>query len=140
MAERQFGHIKTPLKRIHIELTNVCDFNCAFCPKELMTRSYGYMETDLAKKPDWRNRAPWPGRKGDPSREWGNPRCIKVFSISSIMPLPSACRSELTTNGGGLGRPVGRKLLDYPLHQVDISLQTPDEKILCLEKSRKTDL
>lgn len=33
----------------------------------------------------------------------------------------------LTTNGGGLGGNIGRRLLDYDLHQIDVSLQTPDK-------------
>lgn len=33
----------------------------------------------------------------------------------------------LTTNGGGLGGSMGRNLLDHNLHQIDVSLQTPDK-------------
>ena len=33
-----------PLQRVHIELTNVCNFDCTFCPKQEMTRKYEYME------------------------------------------------------------------------------------------------
>ncbi|HXW69779.1 MAG TPA: radical SAM protein, partial [Dissulfurispiraceae bacterium] len=47
---KKFGHIEIPLKRVHIELTNVCDFNCIFCPKSEMKRPYGYMETGLARR------------------------------------------------------------------------------------------
>jgi MoaA/NifB/PqqE/SkfB family radical SAM enzyme len=38
----------------------------------------------------------------------------------------------LTTNGAVLGGKIGRKLLEYKLHQVDVSLQTPDEESFSL--------
>jgi sulfatase maturation enzyme AslB (radical SAM superfamily) len=50
MSKNRFGHIEIPLERVHIELTNVCDFNCQFCPKSEMKRPYGFMETDVAKR------------------------------------------------------------------------------------------
>lgn len=34
----------------------------------------------------------------------------------------------LTTNGAGLGKKAGERLLVCNLHQIDISLQTPDER------------
>src|SRR3990170_5377485 len=49
-TKRHFGHIEIPLQRVHIELTNVCDFNCTFCPKSEMTRPFGYMDTKLARR------------------------------------------------------------------------------------------
>ena len=36
--------VSFPLQRIHIELTNVCNFDCTFCPKQEMTRKYEYMD------------------------------------------------------------------------------------------------
>ncbi|MEF9476074.1 MAG: SPASM domain-containing protein, partial [Candidatus Mariimomonas ferrooxydans] len=41
----------------------------------------------------------------------------------------------LTTNGAGLGGKTGRHLLDYDLHQIDVSLQTPDEQSFELRKA-----
>jgi hypothetical protein len=41
----------------------------------------------------------------------------------------------LTTNGSRLGTAVGKRLLDYPLYQLDISLQTPDRKSFELRKA-----
>ena len=44
----RFGElVKFPLQRIHIELTNVCNFDCTFCPKQEMTRHYEYMDFEL---------------------------------------------------------------------------------------------
>ena len=41
----------------------------------------------------------------------------------------------LTTNGASLGREIGRRLIDFDLHQLDISLQTPDEQSYCLRQA-----
>ena len=41
----------------------------------------------------------------------------------------------LTTNGSRLGGETGKRLLDYNLHQIDISLQTPDAKSFVLRKA-----
>jgi MoaA/NifB/PqqE/SkfB family radical SAM enzyme len=38
----------------------------------------------------------------------------------------------LTTNGSGLGGAIGRRLVDYDLHQLDISIQTPDKESFAL--------
>jgi molybdenum cofactor biosynthesis enzyme MoaA len=38
------------IREIFLELTNVCNMNCRFCPNELMTRKKGYMDLELAKK------------------------------------------------------------------------------------------
>lgn len=35
---------------INIELTNVCNFDCIFCPNDIMTRKKGFMSVDVAKK------------------------------------------------------------------------------------------
>jgi len=42
-------HPSLQVGHIFVELTNVCDFNCVFCPNEIMTRKRGYMPTQLAK-------------------------------------------------------------------------------------------
>ena len=36
----------------------------------------------------------------------------------------------LTTNGSRLGGETGKRLLDYDLHQIDVSLQTPGREII----------
>ncbi|MBF0506699.1 MAG: radical SAM protein [Nitrospirae bacterium] len=134
MTAKKFGHIEIPLKRVHIELTNVCDFNCVFCPKSEMKRSYGYMDTGLARRIITDLKA--------------NGICEKItFHVMGEPTLHrdffaildhAACEKMdvgLTTNGAGLGGETGRRLLDYGLHQLDISLQTPDERSFAYRKS-----
>ncbi len=39
-----------PLERIHLEVTNVCNFKCEFCPDAIMERKRGHMDIDLLEK------------------------------------------------------------------------------------------
>jgi len=136
LKKHAFGHIEIPLQRVHIELTNVCDFNCRFCPKSRMTRSYGYMDTDLAKRA-----LSEIGRAGicekvtfhvmgEPTL---HPDFFDILDYARQQKIPVG----LTTNGGGLGGDVGRRLLDCPLHQIDISIQTPDKASFTLRRAGK---
>ena len=135
MRKTHFGHIEIPLKRVHIELTNVCDFNCVFCPKSEMKRPLGYMETGLAKRIIAEIRENNIADKitfhvmGEPTL---HPDFFDILSYARH----KAVKVGLTTNGGGLGGKVGKRLLDYELHQVDVSLQTPDERSFKLRKAK----
>lgn len=134
MKQREFGHVKIPFKRIHIELTNVCDFNCLFCPKPLMKRPRGYMDTGLARRLISDIGRHGMAEKvtfhvmGEPTL---HPDFFKLLDYAAGEGVPVG----LTTNGAGLGGPVGQRLLDYPLRQLDISLQTPDEESFALRRS-----
>lgn len=134
MEKRRFGHIEIPLKRVHIELTNVCDFNCVFCPKSEMKRPYGYMDTGLAKRIISRLRSGGICEKIT-FHVMGEPTLHRDFF--SILDHAGAenMKVGLTTNGGGLGGKTGSRLLDYDLHQLDISLQTPDERSFAYRKA-----
>lgn len=135
---KKFGHIKTPLKRIHIELTNVCEFNCAFCPKSEMKRPYLYMDADLAKGILDQIRQAGLAEKvtfhvmGEPTL---HPRFLEILDHAEEIGLPVG----LTTNGAGLGRAVGRELLDRKLHQIDVSFQTPDRESYQLRGAKGLD-
>ncbi|MBF0568028.1 MAG: radical SAM protein, partial [Nitrospirae bacterium] len=43
------GDIRLPINRLHIELTNVCDFSCEFCPDSIMKRRRGAMSFEMLK-------------------------------------------------------------------------------------------
>ncbi len=135
---RPFGHVRVPFKRIHIELTNICDFDCVFCPKSLMQRKYGHMDPNLAK------------RALDEIKEhglaekvtfhvMGEPTLYKHFWDVMDHARDIGMPVGLTTNAGGLGGPVGERLLDYDLYQLDASLQTPDEASFTLRKAGKLE-
>ena len=134
MKNRYIGHLEIPLQRVHIELTNVCDFNCRFCPKSQMTRHYGYMETALAKRVISEVWAKQVSEKitfhvmGEPTL---HPDFFEILDHSQR----EGVNVGLTTNGGGLGGEIGKRLVHYPLYQLDVSIQTPDEKSFKLRRA-----
>ncbi|HWR57318.1 MAG TPA: radical SAM protein [Thermodesulfovibrionales bacterium] len=135
MKKKYFGHIEIPLKRVHIELTNICDFNCVFCPKSEMKRPSGYMDTGLAKRIIGEIRDNDIAEKitfhvmGEPTL---HPDFFDILSYAR----DKGIKVGLTTNGGGLGGNTGKRLLDYNLYQVDVSLQTPDARSFKLRKAK----
>ncbi len=138
MPRRRFGQVKVPFKRIHLELTNVCDFNCVFCPKSVMTRPLGYMDPELARRTISEIKALDLAEKitfhvmGEPTL---HPHFFDLLGHAQ----EEGVKVGLTTNGGGLGDRVGRRLLDRELHQIDVSLQTPDEESFALRRARSLD-
>ena len=134
-TKRHFGHIEVPLQRVHLELTNVCDFNCVFCPKSEMKRKYGYMDTDLAKRIITELRMNNICEKitfhvmGEPTL---HPDFFNILSYAGNIGI----KVGLTTNGSGLGGDIGKRLLDHDIYQIDVSLQTPDEKSFSLRKAK----
>ncbi len=136
MDKRFIGHVELPLQRVHLELTNVCQFNCVFCPKSEMTRSPGFMDTDLAK-----------GLISEIKRHdicekitfhvMGEPTLHPDFFDILDHARDESVNVGLTTNGAEVGREVGRRLAKYRLHQIDVSLQTPDEKCFDLRQAGK---
>jgi MoaA/NifB/PqqE/SkfB family radical SAM enzyme len=133
-TKRRFGHINVPLKRVHIELTNICNFNCVFCPKSDMKRRPGYMDSELAKRIIDELASNGICDKitfhvmGEPTL---HPDFFSILEYAHHKKM----NIGLTTNGAGLRGSLGRRLLDYDLHQIDISLQTPDEKSFALRKA-----
>ena len=134
MTKKKLGHVEIPLQRVHIELTNVCDFNCVFCPKAEMKRPYGYMETGLAKR-----LISEIGEKGIANKVtfhvMGEPTLHRDFFEILEHSIKQEVKVGLTTNGSRLGGEIGKRLLDFNLHQIDISLQTPDETSFRLRKA-----
>ncbi len=134
MKKGKYGHIEIPLKRVHIELTNVCNFNCVFCPKSEMKRPYGFMETGLAKRIITEI-----GQEGICEKitfhVMGEPTLHRDFFEILDHAQNEKVKVGLTTNGAGLGGKTGKRLLDYDLHQIDVSLQTPDKQSFELRKA-----
>jgi hypothetical protein len=46
---KSIGVIRLPINRLHLELTNICNFSCNFCPDAAMKRSRGMMSLDMAR-------------------------------------------------------------------------------------------
>ncbi|MBI5252492.1 MAG: radical SAM/SPASM domain-containing protein, partial [Desulfomonile tiedjei] len=43
------SYLPRRFQRIHLELTNRCNFSCVFCPDGIMTRKRGTMTESLAR-------------------------------------------------------------------------------------------
>jgi len=132
--KKYYGHVEIPLQRVHVELTNVCEFNCVFCPKSEMKRPFGFMEKNLAKRiiteigeNDICDKITF-HVMGEPTL---HPDFFEILDHAQKENVPVG----LTTNGAGLSGKTGRRLLDYNLHQIDISLQTPDAQSFALRKA-----
>jgi MoaA/NifB/PqqE/SkfB family radical SAM enzyme len=133
----RFGElVQLPLQRIHIELTNVCNFDCTFCPKQEMTRTYEYMDFErvcgiideiaeykMAEKITFHV-------MGEP---FMHPRFFEILEHAA----ERGVKTGITTNGTYLDEEMGIKLEKVTASQVNISLQTPDEESFKTRKSRK---
>ena len=128
--------VKLPLQRIHIELTNVCNFDCTFCPKQEMTRHYEYMDFErvcgiideiaeykMAEKITFHV-------MGEP---FMHPRFFEILEHAA----ERGVKTGITTNGTYLDEEMGIKLEKVTASQVNISLQTPDEESFKTRKSRR---
>jgi hypothetical protein len=69
----------------------------------------------------------------------GEPTLHKDFFDILMHAAHAGMKVGLTTNGAGLGGGVGQRLLEYPLHQLDVSLQTPTAASFELRKSNRMD-
>ena len=133
----RFGEVvKFPLQRIHIELTNVCNFDCTFCPKQEMTRHYEYMdfervcsiideiaEYNMAEKITFHV-------MGEP---FMHPRFFEILDYAAQLGV----KTGITTNGTYLDEEQAIKLEKVTASQVNISLQTPDEESFKTRKARR---
>ena len=130
--------VQFPLQRIHIELTNVCNFDCTFCPKQEMTRQYDYMDYDrvcaiidqvaeynLAEKITFHV-------MGEPFMH------SKFFDILDYA-AELGVKTGITTNGTYLNEEIASKLEKVTISQMNISLQTPDEESFKTRKARRMD-
>jgi len=134
MEKSYIGHLQIPVKRVHLELTNICEFNCQFCPKAKMARAFGSMETGFAKQIISEL-----GEKGVCEKltlhVMGEPTLHPDFFQILDHAQKENVKIGLTTNAASLGRDIGLRLMDYDLHQLDISLQTPDKNSYALRKA-----
>ncbi len=121
------SYLPKKFQRIHIELTNKCNFSCVFCPDSIMTRKRGFMAEDLARSALDQISALGITEKvtfhvmGEPLL---HPRLFEILDHARSLGLPVG----LTTNGALLTEKTILRLAERDLHQIDISLQTPDSE------------
>lgn len=119
--------VKFPIERVHIELTNRCNFACSFCPMTMMTRKKGAMELSLAFKIMDEIAHEEIAEKvvfhimGEPFLYKELPR---VLEYGKKLGLPTT----LSTNGSLLNTETADVLIDAGLKKINVSLQTPDAR------------
>ena len=115
------------LERIHLEVTNVCNFKCEFCPDAIMERKRGHMDFDLLTRAldeiSERQLA-----KIVAFHLMGEPLIYPHIFEGISAALERDINLHLTTNGSTFHiRPEHiQKLVSSGIPKVTISLQTPD--------------
>jgi len=120
-------------ERIHIELTNNCNFSCAFCPDVALARKRGSMNFNLLCK-----------ALDEISQEkltkqilfhiMGDPLLYPYLEKAVRYAGDRELKVYLTTNGWGMTEELLKKLLDANVDYVLFSVQTPDEKSFKLRR------
>ncbi len=132
------SYIPPKFQRIHLELTNKCNFSCLFCPDCVMTRERGVMEEDLARSAldqiadlDLANKVTF-HVMGEPLL---HPRFFEILDYAASRKLAVG----LTTNGALLTPSIIERLAQRDLYQIDISLQTPDRESFLATRGTRMD-
>jgi len=118
--------VKFPIERVHIELTNRCNFACAFCPTRRMTRPKGSMDAALAKRLIEEIATEGIAEKvvfhimGEPTL---HPDLSEILDHAKKFNLTTT----LSSNGSRLDERMADLLIDSGLAKINVSLQTPDE-------------
>lgn len=121
-------------QRIHIELTNNCNFSCQFCPDSLMTRERGNIGFNLlAKVLDEISQEKLTDQvlfhvMGEPTLY---PDLFKAVNYAKDRGL----KVHLTTNGSMLRDEILDQLLSLDIDHILFSVQTPDEKSFGLRRA-----
>lgn len=139
ISDLQFpSYLPRKFKRIHLELTNHCNFSCLFCPDAKMTRKRGFMDVDLAYSAldqisdlDLAEKVTF-HVMGEPLL---HPKFLEILDHAQSVELPVG----LTTNGALLRPGTIRAIAERDLHQVDISLQNPDRESFRLTRGTRMD-
>ncbi len=138
MAASLPDYLPKRFQRIHLELTNQCNFSCVFCPDCIMTRKRGFMEEgvarfaidqiadlDIAEKITFHV-------MGEPLL---HPQFFRILDHARMRRVPVG----LTTNGALLTPSNIEALATRDLHQIDISLQTPDKDSFLRTRGARID-
>lgn len=131
-------YLPSKFRRIHIELTNRCNFSCTFCPMGKMTRRKEFIDPGLACSAIDQIAELALTEKitfhvmGEPLL---HPAFFSILSHAKQRKVPVG----LTTNGALLTKRTIQRLVENNLHQIDISLQTPDRESFFLTRNTHID-
>jgi MoaA/NifB/PqqE/SkfB family radical SAM enzyme len=132
------NYLPTRFQRIHLELTNKCNFSCVFCPDGIMERKRGFIEVALAMSAideiadlNITDKITF-HVMGEPLL---HPQFFPILDHARKRSMPVG----LTTNGALLSDKTVKALADRDLHQIDISLQTPDAESFLRTRGTRID-
>jgi MoaA/NifB/PqqE/SkfB family radical SAM enzyme len=131
-------YLPRKFQRIHLELTNRCNFSCVFCPDAKMTRPRGVIDEALARSAlDQISRLDLAEKvtfhvMGEPLL---HPQFFEILDHARDLKLPVG----LTTNGALLVPNTVKKIAERDLHQIDISLQTPQRESFAATRGSRVD-
>ncbi|MFQ5901090.1 MAG: radical SAM protein, partial [Thermodesulfobacteriota bacterium] len=123
----KIGVISLPINRLHIEVTNHCNFSCEFCPDFRMERKRGFMDPEILK--GILNEVAEEGVArlvlfhvmGEPLLYSGLPEAINYAADKAI-------KTCVTTNGSLLTDRLLDDMIKAGVSRIILSLQTPDEE------------
>jgi MoaA/NifB/PqqE/SkfB family radical SAM enzyme len=131
----RLGAIEVPVRRLHVELTNRCNFSCEFCPDGKMRRPRGAMPLSMVQH--------LLAQAGGESlvrqvhfHVMGEPFLYPDLAEAVRMARRSGLEAWITTNGSLLTSPLLEELEAAGLSHLTISLQTPDASSFELRGSR----
>ncbi|GJQ44373.1 MAG: radical SAM protein [Candidatus Jettenia sp.] len=129
------GVIKLPISRLHMELTNICDFSCEFCPDSRMRRQRGTMSFEMAKSIiDDISRTRIARLllfhvMGEPAL---HPHLVDIAEYAHAKHV-DVC---ITTNGSRMKGDLLNALIKANIKRMIVSLQTPDESTFSMRGAR----
>jgi organic radical activating enzyme len=130
------GAISLPIRRLHVELTNRCNFACEFCPDGRMRRPRGTMSLSTVERILSEAGGAALAREahfhvmGDPLLYPDLPHAIHIGRRSGL-------DTWVTTNGSLLTPALVREFRHAGLSHLVVSLQTPDAETFALRGARQ---
>ena len=132
------GALNFPIDRLHLELTNHCNFSCEFCPDSKLDRARSFMDFDLLK-----GVVDEVAEKGIAKVVWfhvmGEPTLYPRLKDAVAYVSGKGLDPCMTTNGSLLTDGLIEELTEAGLKKMIISLQTPDEKSFGLRGAKVID-
>jgi len=117
------GAIPLPVRRLHVELTNRCNFSCEFCPDGKMRRPRGAMEFGLLERV--LSDAAGVASEihfhvmGEPALYPRLGEAVRLAARRGFVP-------SVTTNGSLLSPRAAEELGECGVEHITVSVQTPD--------------
>lgn len=115
------------LERLHLEVTNVCNFKCEFCPDAIMNRRRGHMDLDLLDRA-LQEIASTRLARIVTFHLMGEPLIYPHIFAAIQRAVELGLELHLTTNGStfALKPDQIQRLVNSGIPKVTLSLQTPD--------------